>query len=280
MKITTIILKFEKNNNLEECLDSLRRSNLKEIENNVIVIDNSKDNRGFSGGNNIGIREALKNKVDAVLLLNDDTKLKSDMVFQLVKVITSDEGIGAVVPKIYFYPGFEYHKDRYKPDNLGKVIWYAGGGIDWNNIMGIHFGVDEVDSGQYDRRKEVGFATGCAVMIKREVLEKVGFFDERYFLYLEDMDLSMRIKRAGYKLIYEPKAIVWHKNAGSSEVGSSLHDYFFVRNRLLFGMKYATFRTKFALAREGGRMLFGKNKWKRQGMIDFCLRKFGKGSWK
>lgn len=280
MKIATIILKFEENNNLKECLESLKKSDLGGIENQIIVIDNSKDNRGFSRGNNLGIKKTLSIGTDAVLLLNDDTKIDQAAILHLNKALFSNTKIGIAVPKIYFYPGFEYHQDRYQKKDLGKVIWYAGGKIDWNNIMGIHHGVDQVDQGQFNKPMEIDFATGCCLMIKTGVLEKIGLFDERYFLYLEDMDISVRIKKAGYKIVYEPKAMVWHKNAGSSKVGSNLHDYFFTRNRLLFGIKHASIRTKFALVRESGRILFGGNKWKTQGVIDFYLRRFGKGNWK
>lgn len=280
MKLATVIVTADMGNNLKECVAGIKHGKFNGIENQIIIIDNSDDNRGFAGGNNWGIKKALKVGAEAILLLNDDASIEKSTIHLMKETLFSDQKTGVVVPKIYFYPGFEYHKDRYKKEDLGKVIWYAGGEIDRKNVMGIHFGVDEIDRGQYNKRKEVEFATGCAMMIKREVLEETGLFDERYFLYLEDMDLSIRIKKSGYKIIYEPKAIVWHKNAQSSGVGSGLHDYFFTRNRLLFGMKYATLRTKFALIRESGRILVNGNEWRRKGVIDFYLRNFGKGSYK
>lgn len=279
MKIATVILKFGKDENLQECLVSLKKGQPEKIENKIIVIDNSRKNYGFAGGNNVGIKQALTWGAEAIMLLNDDTKIDQAAILYLNKLLFSDPKIGAVVPKIYFYPGFEYHKDRYKKEDLGKVIWYAGGKIDWNNIIGIHHGVDIVDKGQFNKQTEIDFATGCCLMIKKDILEKTGLFDERYFLYLEDMDFSVRIKKAGYKIFYEPKAIVWHKNAGSSEVGSNLHDYFFTRNRLLFGAKHASLRTKFALLRESGRILLRGNKWRKRGVLDFYLGKLRKGSW-
>ena len=118
------------------------------------------------------------------------------------------------------------------------------------------------------------------MVITRRALEKVGLLDEKYFMYLEDLDYSERIKKAGFKIIYEPKAIVWHKNAQSSGVGSDLNDYFFTRNRLLFGMTYAPIRTKFALIRESGRLAVKGRKWQKRGVVDFYLRNFEKGSWK
>lgn len=279
MKIATVILIYGKSPNLEECLASLRSAKSPGIENEIIVIDNLKDNTGYSGGNNKGIRQALAGGAEAVLILNDDTKVDESFISEMAKTL-NDKEAGIIAPKIYFYPKFEFHKDRYKPKDLGKVIWYAGGLIDWNNCLGVHRGVDEVDRGQYEETKGTEFATGCAVLIKREVFEKIGLYDERYFLYLEDLDLSVRAKNAGFKIVYQPKAIVWHKNAQSGGFGSGIHDYFFTRNRLLFGSKYASVKTKFALFRESIRIFLKGNSWQRKGIADFYLRRFGKGSWK
>jgi GT2 family glycosyltransferase len=278
MKIATVILIYEKSPNLEECLASLKAINSSGIDNKIIVVDNSKENTGYSGGNNKGIRQALAGGAEAVFLLNDDTKVDKLVLREMLKAL-KDRQIGMVSPKIYFYPEFEYHKDKYQPKDKGRVIWYAGGLIDWNNCLGVHRGVDEIDTGQYEKSEETDFATGCAVLIRKDVFEKTGIYDERYFLYLEDLDLSVRVKKAGFKIIYQPKAVVWHKNAQSSGFGSGLHDYFFTRNRLLFGFKHASFKTKFALVRESCRVLLTGNDWKRKGVLDFYLRRFGKGSW-
>ncbi|MEK9171091.1 MAG: glycosyltransferase family 2 protein [Patescibacteria group bacterium] len=279
MRIATVILIYGKSPNLEECLASLKSAKHPGIDNKIIVVDNSKDNTGYSGGNNRGIYQALAGGAEAVLILNDDTKIDKSFISEMVKAL-SDKEAGLIAPKIYFYPGFEFHKDRYKPKELGKVIWYAGGMIDWDNCLGVHRGVDEIDAGQYQRKEETGFATGCAVLIRREVFEKIGLYNEEYFLYLEDLDFSVRASRAGFKIIYQPAAVVWHKNAQSGGFGSGIHDYFFTRNRLLFGLKYASVKTKFALVRESIRVFLRGNSWKRKGVIDFYLRKFGKGSWK
>jgi len=279
MKIAIVFVVYQNRDNLQEASASLRQSKIGGVELKEIVIDNSRINLGFTGGNNQGIRQALKWGADAVWLLNDDVKVDMHALSELEKT-AGEDGAGVVVPKIYFYPGFEFHKERYSKRELGKVIWYAGGEIDWDNVIGVHRGVDEVDHGQFDRKKEVGFATGCSMVITRRALEKVGLLDEKYFMYLEDLDYSERIKKAGFKIIYEPKAIVWHKNAQSSGVGSDLNDYFFTRNRLLFGMTYAPVRTKFALIRESGRLAVKGRKWQKRGVVDFYLRNFEKGSWK
>jgi GT2 family glycosyltransferase len=151
--------------------------------------------------------------------------------------------------------------------------------MDWDNLIGKNLGVDEVDHGQFDVRAETELATGCCFLIRSEVLENVGMFDERYFLYYEDADLSERIKRAGYKIIYEPRAVLWHKNAESSGgSGSDLQDYYITRNRLLFGMTYANIRTRFALVRESLGLLIKGRKWQKRGILDYYFKIFGKGT--
>ena len=135
-----------------------------------------------------------------------------------------------------------------------------------------------MDRGQFKVRKQITFATGACMLVKREIFEKVGFFDKKYFLYLEDMDFCVRIKSAGFRIIFEPEAIVWHKNASSSGgSGSLLQDYFITRNRLLFAFKHASFKTKFAVSRQVIGQI--KSPIKRKALFDFVTFNFGKGSY-
>lgn len=101
-------------------------------------------------------------------------------------------------------------------------------------------------------------------------------FDERYFLYLEDLDLSLRFLRNGWQLWYEPKARVWHENAGSSGSGSSLHEYYFVRNRYLFGFRYAPLRTKLFLLKHLVIQWQQGSAITKQAIKDFSTGKYGK----
>jgi len=247
-------------------------------EKNIILILSDK-NTGFSGGYNIGIKEALKHGADYILIVNNDTIVDPDMIKNLLSVLESKPEIGVTTPKIYFAKGHEFHKDRYKPSELGKVFWFAGGHTDWNNVMSIHRGVDEVDHGQYDEIEETKFATGCCMMFKREVLEKVGLLDDRYFLYYEDADLNERIMHAGYKAYYVPTAVLTHVNAASTGgAGNVLHDYFITRNKMLFGMTYAPLRTKIALFRESMRLLRTGRPFQKLAIRDYYLRRFNKGT--
>lgn len=151
--------------------------------------------------------------------------------------------------------------------------------MDWENVLASHRGVDEVDHGQYDMQMETDFLTGCCILFTREVLGKIGLFDERYFLYYEDNDISKRIKNGGFKVEYVPQSIIWHKNAGSTGgSGSQLQDYFITRNRMLFGITYASTRAKIALLKQGCMYLFIGRKNQKKGIIDFFRGKWGKGS--
>ena len=238
------------------------------------------ENLGFAGGNNVGIKNALRRGADFVILLNNDVILKNNLLTALVKIAQKDPRIGLISPKMYFAKGFEFHKNRYKEEDKGKVIWYAGGVIDWENIYSSHRGVDEVDKGQYDKQVETDFANGACVLIRKEVFRKVGYLDDGFFLYWEDADFSEKAKRLGFKVVYTPRTCLWHKvssSAGGS--GSPSNDYFLVRNRFIFGMRYASFRTKIALVRDSLRLLFIGRPWQKKGARDGLLGRMGKASW-
>lgn len=245
----------------------------------VIYIDSPAGNIGFAAGNNLGLKSALQDGCDLLVMINNDTQVPHDFVLKILASPIDNDSIGAVGGLIYFSKGFEF-EDRYQKDELGKVIWFAGGEFDWNNVYAKHIGVNEVDSGQYDGERDTDFITGCLFITKAEVLQKTGLFDERYCLYLEDTDLCMRIKKAGYRLVFDSKIKIAHKVAQSSGIGSPLNDYFLTRNRLLFGMNYAKTRTKFALLREAVKKLFFGTKAQKQAICDYFMRRLGWGSWK
>ena len=298
MKVFVVIVNFNRTRETLECLRSVGNLEIKDNwQLKTIVIDNSpektlkkeikkfsnvklietKQNTGFAGGNNIGVKYALKNKADFVMLLNNDAFIAPKALIYLIEAIVKKGNIGIIGPKIYFAPGFEYHKQKYQKKDLGKIIWYAGGHIDWQNIMGVHENIDKIDKGQFSKPKEAEFISGCCMLIKKEVFEKVGLLDEKYFLYLEDMDFCVRSKKAGFKLFFEPKAIVWHKNLGTSKkTASGIQAYYYTRNRLLFAFKYADPRAKAAIFKESLKLLIKGNSRQKKGVIDFYLRRFGK----
>jgi hypothetical protein len=247
--------------------------------NQKIKIIQNETNLGFVGGNNNTIKQILKLDFDQILLLNNDVVVDPDFLTNLVKNTSKYSLLG---PKIYFAPGFEYHHDRYSKKDRGKVIWFAGGQIDWKNVYGSHIGVDEVDQGQYDQiNNSVDYLTGCCLLINKKVIEKIGVLDEKFFMYLEDADFCQRAKKNDFKIAYIPDAKIWHINSGSSKTGGDLQNYFLTRNRLLFGFRYSKIKTKLALIKESLLQLFNPSisKWQKIAIRDFYLQKFGKGSW-
>lgn len=238
-------------------------------------------NLGFAGGNNVGIKDALKREFDYVILLNNDLILPKDVVYQLVDYMQKNPEVGEASPKMYFAKGYEFHKDRYSDSEKGKVIWYAGGLIDRDNIYTSHRGVDEIDHGQYKKTEETDMANGACVIIRKETLEKIGLLDASFFLYWEDADFSERVRRAGFKVMYFPGTHLWHKVSSSTGgSGSPSNDYFLTRNRFFFAMRYSSPKTKFAVLRDTIRLVFLGRRWQRWGAIDALICRKGMGQWK
>ena len=258
------------NNSLDNSLPGI----IKEFKN--VLLLTPKTNLGFAGANNLALKKAIAGGAQNVILLNNDTIIPAGFVAKITDFAVSHPSVGIISPKIYFAKGFEYHKNDYKKKDLGRVFWYAGGDIDWNNVYAKHRGVDQVDHGQFDTCLDTDFATGCAMLIKRQVIAKAGLINEKYFLYYEDVDYSLTVKLNGFKVVYFPGAFIWHKNAGSSQgPGSVLHQYYQTRNRLYFGFKFAPFRTKLALIRESFKHL-AEGGVVRSAVIDFYFNKMGK----
>jgi len=168
----------------------------------VSIVVNSS-NLGFAGGNNVGIRKALDDGARFVLLLNNDTTVDPALIEELLGPMRESSAIGIAAPKIYYAQPV----DR---------IWYAGGEISFWKGTARHVGIRQVDRGQYDEPRDVAYATGCALMVRREVFERVGYLDQSYRAYFEDADLCMRARRAGFRIRYLPRARVWHRISAST----------------------------------------------------------------
>lgn len=252
-KVYVIVLNWNGKEDTLDCLKSLQSTNYENYR--VVVVDNgSKDdsvqvvrssfpgadvveigkNLGFAGGNNIGIKYAMEQGADYVFLINNDTTVHPDYLKELVEVAESDPSIGAVGSKIY------YHSEPQR-------IWFAGGKINWLKNKGEHIGLGEIDKGQHEKIREVGYLTGCALLVKREVLERVGVLEDDYFLYYEDADYSLRIKNAGYKIVCAPKSKIYHKISRSTKPGSVSYVYYHTRNGLVNARRNGSIPVKIAI---------------------------------
>ena len=193
-----------------------------------VIVIRSPQNLGFAGGNNLGIRAAHGKYL---FFLNNDTVLKlqtSDIKPQtsdlcpLISRLESSEKIGAVCPKIRFAWG----------DNPIQFAGYTP--LSHITMRNRSIGFGEADRGQYDTPHPTPYAHGAAMMVKREAIDKGGMMPECYFLYYEELDWSLMLRRAGYTIWYEPACTIYHKESRSTGQHSPLRTYYITRNRLLF----------------------------------------------
>jgi GT2 family glycosyltransferase len=221
-----------------ELLRSIRRLSLPFLE--VIVVDNaSKEdpggrlrevypevkvimspvNLGFSGGNNLGIREA---RGQYLFLVNNDTEFTAGLIEGLLDIFRRRPDAGMACPKFHFF----YHPN---------IIEYAGYHPlnVWRGSCTM-VGNKQKDEGQYDQEGVTNFGHGGAMMIPAAVVKEVGEMPECYFLYYEELDWSQQIKRQGYKIYYQPHALIYHKESMSVGKKSLVKTYYHCRNRILF----------------------------------------------
>ena len=179
----------------------------------------SNSNLGFAGGNNWGIRQA---RGEYIFIVNNDTEVTPDLIDLLLQPFGTDPSIGVTCPKIkYFY-------DR-------DIIQYAGfNPINLLTGRTTARGSNEKDQGQYDVSGFTHGAHGCAMMVKRSVIENAGMFPEKFFLYYEEWDWSARIQKAGFRIWYAGEATIYHKGSISVGKNSPMKVYYQTRNRILY----------------------------------------------
>lgn len=186
-----------------------------------------EENRGPGGGINRGIETALRRGCDYLLLLNNDIEVSPSMLDELISVAETDPGIGIVGPKIYYHA---------RPDRL----WSAGGAIRFRESVTRERGSGELDRGQYDRDQEVGYVNGCAMLIRRSVLEQVGLWDPLFHLAADDADWCMRMKALGYRAFFAHRAVLWHKVGHTVGGYQASRTFYNGRSAALFVRRYGT----------------------------------------
>lgn len=299
--VSIIIVNYNTPDDTKATIQSLADINHSGFDYKIIVVDNgskeplsfsnlflknnprvellrSESNLGFSGGNNLGIQHSIDNyDSDYYLLLNSDTIVTKDFLKNLFNMMKEDPKIGLAASKIYFHKGYEYFKDSYKEAEKHHVLWYVGGKVDWTNLLSYHIGIDEIDRGQFDQVSETDYATGCVMMISREVIERVGRLDDRFFLYSEDVDMSLRVHEAGLKVMYCPSSVVYHKIGRSTGgAGSPLQQYYQTRNRLFLAFRHAPLRSKLTALHLAFNTLVKGNKSERKAVMDVFIGRMGK----
>lgn len=245
--VSIIVLNWNGKEETIECIESLK--NIKYPNYEVIVVDNgstdgsveilskkypnikfikNKENLGYAEGNNIGIRQAIKNKSIYVLLLNNDTVVDPNLLNELVNVAENDEKIGVVGPTIYNY-------------NNKNKIQSCGAKLNWYTSKTKLLRENEIEDGKSNEIVDVDYVSGCAFLVKCELFKKIGFLCKDYFAYREEVELCVRAKRnASYKIVCAQKAKIWHKGHVSSNKLSGFAEYHITRNNFWFMKQYAT----------------------------------------
>jgi len=244
LKVSVVVLTFNSEQFIVPCLESLAALDYRDVE--IVVVDNAssdatieharasgqfdvlipnQSNRGCAGGNNDGWRASTG---EIVLFLNPDTTVDRDLLTALVEAFMEHPQAAVCGCKILY------------PD--GQTIWHTGG-ILHPNAMTNHRGKDEQDRGQYDEICEIDYASGCAVAVRREFLEEAGGFDEDYWPgYFEEVDLCWRARQMGRRVLYVPRARVYHHESQSFKLHSPSFFHYYYRNRIRFMVNNYTWR--------------------------------------
>jgi GT2 family glycosyltransferase len=238
--ISVVIVNWNGEGLLRDCLNSLREQQFRDFE--TIVVDNGSEdgsvalvrdqypearlvtlsrNLGFAAGSNAGIAVAAGS---CIALLNNDTKAAPGWLAELARVVRQDPSVGMWASKILSMDEPDVI------DNVGLLLYWDG--------TGRGKGRQERDNGQYDRAEEVFFPSGCAGLYSRELLDAVGLLDEEYFAYADDVDLGLRGRLAGWRCVTVPSAKVYHKYSASSSAYSPFKAFLVERNRVWVMLKY------------------------------------------
>ena len=299
--VTIIILNWNNWQDTLECLDSVSQLDypnfkiivfdngsvndsvikIKENYGSSIILLESPQNLGFAGGNNLSLEYLKELNPDYIFFLNNDTIIEKNVLSILIEQAVTDPNIGILTPKIYFY----------NPNLSHEIIWYGGSKL--NLMLGKTFmvGYRKKNHERYNKISYVDFISGCSMLVKADVLDQIGGFDPDYFNIFEDADFCVRAKQKNYKLLYVPKACVYHKESMSFGSSYSLFSvYFQVRNRLLFIKKnvknkwkvIAYFSAFISIVKKSLLIILNKNTSSlaaiRVAVSDFFKSSFGTGS--
>ena len=243
MRVTAVVVHWQDAADTLGCVESVRA----ESGIDVLVVDNgsrepigealagrarcvrSPENRGYAGGANLGIRAALDDGADVVLLLNNDVRLHPGASAAALDALAADARIAAVGPKVLA---------REDPSRL----WLAWGEVTYGQSLVALCGAGERDGPAFARAADVDWIAGCAMWLGRPALEAVGGFDEAFFAYHEEVDWCTRARVAGWRVRYCPAAVVTHTGRGAAggPAAIRIRKYFAARNSVLFARKHAT----------------------------------------
>lgn len=279
-----------------KCLETIARLDYPKDRVTVLVVDNASrdqsseiiqqscpgitviqnvENKGYAGGNNVGIQAALALGPDFILILNNDTILDPQMLKLSVSTLADEQAAGVVGPMVY-------HASE------PEIIQSAGGILDLN-WHPMHLAENQADIGQFSDSHLVDWLSGCALVTRAETIRQIGLFDERFFSYYEDLDWCLRVKAAGWEIVHVPRAKIWHTGVQPNYQPEPYVTYYMARNKLLLLMKHHaplrawwtawvnnihillswTFLPKWRIKKEHRNALW-------RGMVDFLNKRWGK----
>lgn len=293
--VVSVILNTNRRADTLECLASLGRQT--HTRQHVIVLDNAStdgspeavraefpnvelvgltDNQGYAGNNNVGIKLALERGADWVFVLNEDTVLDPGCLAALVAQGEADAKVGIVGPLVYHHDGQD-------------VIQSAGGEMN-THLESWHRGQNQKDVGQYARPLASDWISGCAILVRRNVIEQIGMLDARFFYYWEEVEWCLRARKAGWGIVMAPAARLWHKGVQQNYQPKPSVTYYGTRNRLMMLQKHRVpLSTWLVTWSQLGRTLASwtlKPRWRDKrghrdamwrGMVDFVAGRHGRG---
>lgn len=241
-----IILNWNGWQDTAECVESVLKTNYPNFK--ILIIDNGSTNNsvkilserfpdieilptgknlGYTGGNNRGIDRAIADGAEYVFILNNDTVVDREFLNPLVEAMEKDKQIGITSGIIYHY-------------NAPGIIQYAGGYTGFYTGNSYCIGGGMLDKGQFNIPKEVPCSAGAAMLMRADLIRNIGTLNEKFFIYSEELDISLRAKNAGYKVTYTPGSKILHKIGSDTSQASSLMSLFSLRNRIWIERMYAT----------------------------------------
>jgi GT2 family glycosyltransferase len=244
--VTTIVVNWNLKEETNRCLESLEKSTL---PTRVVLVDNGSldgsvsylerrfpeidiirlgANIGFGRACNMAIQRILtRDQCRYIFLLNNDAVVHPQALTRLMEAAQANPSAGIFGPKIY---------SRQDPNQ----IWYAGARRRRGVLAAADTGRGQIDKGQFETLHQVDYVFGAAMLIQREVFERIGLFDERFFIYLEDLDFCLRAQQAGYSPLFVPQAHVWHSGSASTARFIQMRRYHHLRSTVIFLLKHLT----------------------------------------
>lgn len=246
-KVCVVILNWNGRDLTLRCLEDLQKSSYPAVE--CVIVDNGSTdgspdaiagahpdvtmirnptNLGWAGGSNQGIAWGLAHGADYLLMLNNDAWGEPPMISNLVGAATKLQNKAVAIPKIY----------------LGSDptrFWFAVGRVNFWTGLFSNPAYNQVDHSQFDSIPEAEYASGCCMLIPREIVERVGGFDHSFFSYVEDVEWSIRCRRAGFRLVLCPDAKVWHDVSVTGKKRPAMMRYYLTRNHLWTLRRHAGF---------------------------------------